>query len=187
MTVDPVAAYLANQPKPQRTTLHAVRETIRSLLPRAEECIAYGVPAYTVDGTAVAGFAGAKGHCSYLPFSGSLLGMMAPDVAAYRTSKGALLFDVDAPLPGPLIRRLVTARLRLESQARPASGRVRDFYDDGGLKSTGRIRDGEQHGDWTWFRKDGSRMRTGSFDRGRQTGVWRTWDRGGGLVRETTF
>lgn len=180
-------AYLAAQPEPQRTTLQKVRETIRSLLPTAEECISYSVPAFACDGTAVAGFSGSRSHCSYLPFSGSLLESISTDVAAYQTSKGALLFAVDRPLPRPLIRRLIVARLRAESQSRPSSGRVRDFYDNGVLKAIGRVRDGELHGDWTWYRKDGTRMRTGSFDRGTQVGVWRTWDRTEALVRETTF
>ena len=42
--------YLAAQPEPQRTTLAALRTTIAALLPRAEESIAYGAPAWKVDG-----------------------------------------------------------------------------------------------------------------------------------------
>jgi uncharacterized protein YdhG (YjbR/CyaY superfamily) len=187
MVKNPVDAYLAAQPEPQRTTLQALRETIRSLLPAAEECLSYSVPAFACDGTAIAGFSGSKSHCSYLPFSGSLLESMATDVTAYRTSKGALLFPIDRPPPRTLIRKLIVARLDAESRARPRSGKVREFYENGVLKAAGKMRDGELHGDWTWYRKDGTRMRTGSFDRGTQVGVWRTWGRTEALVKETRF
>lgn len=58
---------------------------------------------------------------------------------------------------------------------------------DGSLWARGLLLDGEQHGDWEWFRTDGSRMRSGSFDRGAQVGVWTTYDRTGAVVRRTRF
>jgi antitoxin component YwqK of YwqJK toxin-antitoxin module len=60
-------------------------------------------------------------------------------------------------------------------------------YDNGKLKMTGFLLDGEMHGSWAWYRLDGSLMRTGGFDRGRQVGTWQTFDRGGQLVKETEF
>ena len=60
-------------------------------------------------------------------------------------------------------------------------------YATGAVQSTGRLLDGEMHGNWTFYRKDGSMMRSGSFDRGTQVGVWRTFDRAGRMVKETTF
>ena len=71
--------YLAGQPEPQRSTLAALRSTIAALLPRAEESIAYGAPAWKVDGTAVAGFAGFAKHCAYLPFSGAVTETLAEE------------------------------------------------------------------------------------------------------------
>ena len=48
--------------------------------------------------------------------------MIAADVAGYKTSKGALQFDVDAPLPPNLVRTLIDARRR-EVGARSRAGR----------------------------------------------------------------
>lgn len=64
---------------------------------------------------------------------------------------------------------------------------VEHRHRDGSLWGRGSLLDGEQHGDWEWFRTDGSRMRTGAFDRGVQVGVWTTYDRQGAVVRRTSF
>ena len=61
-------------------------------------------------------------------------------------------------------------------------GVARDLFPDGGLKAKGRMKDGELHGAWSWWRKDGTLMRTGSFDRGRQVGTWTTYDATGAEV-----
>jgi antitoxin component YwqK of YwqJK toxin-antitoxin module len=60
-------------------------------------------------------------------------------------------------------------------------------YDNGNLKLSGFLVDGEMHGAWSFYRRDGSLMRSGSFDRGRQVGVWRTHDRAGKVLKETTL
>ena len=107
-----VEAYLAALDEPQRATSEQLRGTIRELLPEAEECIAYGSPAFKVGGKAVAGFAVFKDHLSYLPHSGTVLASMQGDLDGYEWSKGALKFPVDAPLPEALVSKLVAARLR---------------------------------------------------------------------------
>jgi uncharacterized protein YdhG (YjbR/CyaY superfamily) len=109
MTVD---EYLDGAPEPQQTTLRALRATLRSILPDAEEVISYGVPAFSVDGKAVAGYAHAKKHCSYFPHSGDVLRRVDSNLLeGYDWSKGTLRFPVDEPLPEPLVRRLVEVRL----------------------------------------------------------------------------
>ena len=112
MSSDDVDRYLAALDEPKRGTLGELRATILSIVPDAEEVMAYGAPAYRVGGSAIAGFAAFKSHLSYLPHSGSVLSEIATDVTAYKTSKGALQFDVDTPLPRELVRALVEARIR---------------------------------------------------------------------------
>ena len=82
------------------------------IVPGADQCLSYGAPAFKVDGQTVAGFAAYKNHLSYLPHSGTVLATLGDEVAAYETSKGALKFAVDKPLPKPLIEQLVTTRMR---------------------------------------------------------------------------
>jgi uncharacterized protein YdhG (YjbR/CyaY superfamily) len=112
MTPQEIDRYLAALTEPQRSTLEALRRTIRDIVPDAEEGLAYGVPAFKVGGKAVAGFAASKNHLTYVPHSGSVLATLGEEVAPYATSKGSLRFPFDEPLPEPLVERLVTARLQ---------------------------------------------------------------------------
>jgi uncharacterized protein YdhG (YjbR/CyaY superfamily) len=104
--------YLAALDEPKRSTLEAVRRSIMEVVPGAEQCISYGAPAFKVEGETVAGLAASRNHLSYLPHSGSVLATLRDDVAAYDTSKGALKFAVNKPLPKRLVKKLVTARMR---------------------------------------------------------------------------
>jgi uncharacterized protein YdhG (YjbR/CyaY superfamily) len=112
MATDEVDRYLEALEEPKRGTLEALRTSILKVVPEAEQAISYGMPAFKVEGKAVAGFAAFKHHLSYLPHSGSVLATLADDVAAYETSKGSLRFPVDKPLPRQLVKKLVRARMR---------------------------------------------------------------------------
>jgi uncharacterized protein YdhG (YjbR/CyaY superfamily) len=104
--------YLANLDEPKRGTLQQLRRTIQSIIPKAEEGISYGMPAFRLDGKVIAGFAAFKNHLSYLPHSGSVLAELADDVAGYVTSKGALQFSIDKPLAKTLVKKLIAVRRR---------------------------------------------------------------------------
>jgi uncharacterized protein YdhG (YjbR/CyaY superfamily) len=107
-----VDEYLADAPEPHRRSLARLREMLVLIVPDAEEGLSYGVPAFKVDGSPVAGFAYAKQHCSYFPHSGSVLGQVDDDLLeGYDWSKGTLRFPVDSVPEERLIRRLVELRL----------------------------------------------------------------------------
>jgi uncharacterized protein YdhG (YjbR/CyaY superfamily) len=55
-------------------------------------------------------FAAFKNHLSYLPHSGSVFPEFGEKLSQYKTSKGALQFPVDAPLPKALVKRLIAVR-----------------------------------------------------------------------------
>ena len=103
--------YLAALPADRREALQKLRKTIKAIVPNAEECISYSMPAFRVDGRVVAGFNATKKGCSYYPFSGSTLQTVAAAVADYEKTKSALHFDPQRPLPRALVRTLLTARL----------------------------------------------------------------------------
>lgn len=106
-----VDAYLDGAPEPQRSTLQALRATLRELLPDATEGMSYGMPAFVVGGKSVAGYAWAKRHCSYYPHSGTVLTELADLLEGYERSTGTLRFPVDEPLPPELVARLVEVKL----------------------------------------------------------------------------
>jgi uncharacterized protein YdhG (YjbR/CyaY superfamily) len=107
-----IDAYLQALDEPKRGTLTRLRETIMEILPDADQGIAYGVPAFKVQGKTVAGFAAFKNHLSYLPHSGSVFPELSAELTGYSMSSGALRFDVDKPLPRQLVQKLIDVRLR---------------------------------------------------------------------------
>jgi uncharacterized protein YdhG (YjbR/CyaY superfamily) len=60
----------------------------------------------------IAGFAAFKNHLSYLPHSGSVFPEFEGELSQYKTSKGALQFPIDTPLPKALVKRLIAVRKR---------------------------------------------------------------------------
>lgn len=107
----PINDYLRTVPEDRRRALEDLRAKIRSVVPDAEECISYGMPAFRLHGAVVAGFQATKNGGSYYPFSGSTLAAVARFVRAYEHTKSALHFSPHKPLPITLVRRLIKARL----------------------------------------------------------------------------
>jgi uncharacterized protein YdhG (YjbR/CyaY superfamily) len=107
-----VDEYLAALDEPKRGTLERLRNTILEIVPEAEQCISYGIPAFTLKAKVVAGFAAFKNHLSYFPHSGSVLPELAEDLVGYTASKGTLQFAVDKPLPKALVKKLIAVRRR---------------------------------------------------------------------------
>jgi uncharacterized protein YdhG (YjbR/CyaY superfamily) len=113
-----IDAYLAAVPEPQRTTLQKVRSSIRDAVPReAAEVISYGIPAFKYKQVLV-WFASFAGHCSFFP-TARVVAQYKSDLHPYKLSKGTIQFPIDKPLPAPLIRKMVRARLaQIESESK---------------------------------------------------------------------
>jgi len=114
-----VDAYIAAFPPKVRRLLEQVRALIRETAPRAEEKIAYRMPAYTLNGVLVY-FAGYAGHIGFYP--GGTVAAFAKDLGKYKTSKGTIQLPLDKPLPVALIRKIVKARVA-QNLARAATAR----------------------------------------------------------------
>jgi len=110
-TTNPIDDYLAVLDEPKRTTLTSLRDTIMAIVPDAEQCISYGLPAFRLRGKTIAGFAAFKNHLSYLPHSGSVIPQLAKETAVYTSTKGSLHFPVDEPLPEALVKKLLAMRM----------------------------------------------------------------------------
>jgi uncharacterized protein YdhG (YjbR/CyaY superfamily) len=103
--------YLGTVTGKRNTALKKLRKTIRSILPDAEECISYRIPAFRLDGKVVAGFCARRDGCSYFPFSGRTLRTLTHEIAGYEHTKSALHFDPEAGLPTSLVRKLLRTRI----------------------------------------------------------------------------
>ena len=82
-----------------------------AIVPDAEECISYGMPAFKLRSKTIAGFAAFKNHLSYLPHSGSVIPQLARETGRYTSTKGSLHFPIDKPLPKTLVKKLIAVRM----------------------------------------------------------------------------
>ena len=114
--------YLDSVPSVPRATLERLRRDLHSLLPGAEECIYYGLPAFRHEGVVLAGFSAGKKFCSYYPMSGSVLNRI-PEAARYEQTKGSLHFDHDRPLPKALVKKMIIERRRIEVEKQAKKGK----------------------------------------------------------------
>jgi uncharacterized protein YdhG (YjbR/CyaY superfamily) len=103
--------YLDALDEPKRATLCKLRETILAIVPDADQCISYGMPAFKLQGRTIAGFAAFKNHLSYLPHSGRVIPQLGDETKGYAHTKGSLHFPVDDALPEDLVRKLLAIRM----------------------------------------------------------------------------
>lgn len=118
-----IEEYLASVRPEQRQLLEQLRQSILSVVPEAEECISYSMPAFRVNGHVVAGFLARQKGCSYYPFSGATLATLRNDLSGHDHTKSAVHFDADRPLKKVLVRKLLKARIAETGEQRKAPRR----------------------------------------------------------------
>lgn len=101
--------YLARVPDDKRAALEQLRRTILEVIPMAEECISYQMPAFRHDGRVLVYFAAAANHCAFYP--GGMVNDFKDELEAYETSKGTIRFQPELPLPASLVQKIVKARV----------------------------------------------------------------------------
>ena len=112
--MNPIDTYISGIESPtKRTSLEDLRKYLRTLLPTAEECISYGMPAFRVNGECVAGFAAFKNHLSFFSFSGSILDEFEKELQDFTYTKSGIHFTPEKPIPRELIEKIVKKRLEL--------------------------------------------------------------------------
>ena len=106
--------YIAGFPENIQRKLNDLRSAIRRAAPGAEECISYRMPAYKLNGVLVY-FAAQKNHIGFYPTSSGVIAFKK-ELAEYKTSKGAVQFPLDKPIPLKLVSTIVKFRVKENSE-----------------------------------------------------------------------
>ena len=105
-----VPQYIALQPPAIKKGLNVLRSTIRKAAPNAEEIISYNMPAYRQHAVLVY-FAANNSHYGFYPTS-SPMEAFKEKLAGFKTSKGAIQFPFNEPIPVKLVTDIVKWRLK---------------------------------------------------------------------------
>ena len=109
-TFKTVGEYFKTLPKNQKDILEDLRQTIKQVVPEAEEVISYNMPAFKHHGMLV-WYAAYQNHIGFYP-TGSPIKVFKEELTNYKTSKGAIQFPVDKPIPKALVKKIVKFKLK---------------------------------------------------------------------------
>lgn len=106
-----VEEYFKKQEKEQKEVLKKIRGLVRKIAPEAEEGMSYGAPAFKLNGRQIV-YAGFKKHIGLYP-EPETIERFKEELKNYETSKGAIKFYLDQPIPYDLIERIVREKFDL--------------------------------------------------------------------------
>src|SRR6266513_958539 len=105
-----VDEYISTFPASTKAILKELRKTVKQAAPQAEELISYNMPAFTLHGRLVY-YAAYKKHIGLYPISSAIKAFQR-ELSDYKTSKGAIQFPLDRPIPFGLITKIVKFRVK---------------------------------------------------------------------------
>ena len=103
--------YIASQPLEMQELLRKVKETIIKAAPGAVESISYAMPAFKFNGKPLVYFALNKSHLGFYATPSANIAFRE-DLKDYKSSKGAVQFPLDKPVPYGLIRKIVQFKIK---------------------------------------------------------------------------
>ena len=114
-----VDSYIAAAPKEAQPKLKAFRAAIREVAPDAVESISYGMPFYSFRGEMGFGarlcYFGLQKNSIGFYLRPAVLEGHREELAGYMTTKSALHFPLDKPIPVSLIKKLVRNAIRKQA------------------------------------------------------------------------
>ena len=102
--------YISTFPKSIQSILQELRKVIRESAPIAEEAIRYQMPTFRFTGNLVH-FAAFINHSGFYP-TPSGIDAFKEELSFYKTSKGAVQFPLNKPIPFDLVKKIVEYRVK---------------------------------------------------------------------------
>ncbi len=101
--------YISEQPLAVQPLLEKIRTTIREVAPEATEVISYQIPTFKMKKNLVH-FAAFKNHIGFYPGAEAIVAF-EKELGSYKTSKGAIQFPIENPLPLAIITKITQYRI----------------------------------------------------------------------------
>ena len=108
-TSSEIDRYLSKFPKEIKEKLEQIRGIVKRIAPAAEEVISYKMPSFKLHGMLV-WYNAHSNHIGLYPRA-SGVAVFSTELSSYKTSKGAIQFPLDEPLPLDLITRIIQYRV----------------------------------------------------------------------------
>ena len=108
-----IEEYIAHFPKEVQKKLRELKKLIKREAPQSIEAMKYGIPTFVLNKNLVH-FAAYKTHIGFYP-APSGLQAFKKKISKYKSSKGAVQFPLDEPLPLALISKIVKFRVKENS------------------------------------------------------------------------
>ena len=108
-SISTIDQYIKGSPREVQPLLKQVCATIQKAAPDAVEAMKYGMPTFVYCGNLVH-VAAWKNHIGLYP-APSAIKFFSKELAIYQTSKGAIQFPIDKPMPLRLITQIVKYRV----------------------------------------------------------------------------
>jgi len=102
--------YIVAQPDAVQAILREMRRVIHEAAPQAEEVMTYGVPGFRQKKNLVQ-FGAFTQHVGFYP-TPAVIEAFAEQLSSYKTSKGAIQFPLNQPIPYDLVREMTKYRVR---------------------------------------------------------------------------
>ncbi|HUI90190.1 MAG TPA: DUF1801 domain-containing protein [Anaerolineales bacterium] len=102
--------YIAACPKGVQEKLKQMRAAVHAAAPQAIEKISYRMPTFYLEGNLVH-FAALKNHIGFYPTPSGVQAFIK-ETANYASTKGAIQFPLDEPLPLKLVSKIVEFRVK---------------------------------------------------------------------------
>ncbi len=103
--------YIAGFPEEVQNILETIKATIKKAAPESQETVAYGMPAFKLNGKPLVYFGGYKNHIGfYATPTGHT--KFEKELSRYKQGKGSVQLPLNEPMPLDLIAKIVKFRVQ---------------------------------------------------------------------------